>query len=95
MSAPPRLDGATVTILADGRSLRVRAGTSVASALLDAGVTAFRRSVTGEPRGPLCAMGTCYECRVSIDGVAHRRACLVPVAEGMHVMTAVAEDETP
>jgi sarcosine oxidase subunit alpha len=83
-----------VTILADGRSVRVRAGTSLASALLDAGVTAFRRSVTGEPRGPLCAMGTCYECRVSIDGVAHRRACLVPVAEGMQVTTAMAE-ETP
>ena len=95
MSAPPRAGDATVTILADGRSLRVRAGTSVASALLDAGVTAFRRSVTGEPRGPLCAMGTCYECRVSIDGVAHRRACLVLVAEGMHVTTAMATEETP
>jgi len=33
-------------------------------------------------------MGTCYECRVTIDGVAHRRACLVTVADGMHVTTA-------
>jgi sarcosine oxidase subunit alpha len=33
-------------------------------------------------------MGTCYECRVTIDGVAHRRACLVVVTEGMHVTTA-------
>jgi sarcosine oxidase subunit alpha len=40
-------------------------------------------------------MGTCYECRVTIDGVAQRRACLVPVAEGMHVATAAAEKETP
>jgi sarcosine oxidase subunit alpha len=32
-------------------------------------------------------MGVCYECRVSIDGVAHRRACLEPVAEGMEVVT--------
>jgi sarcosine oxidase subunit alpha len=38
-------------------------------------------------------MGTCYECRVTIDGVAHRRACLVVVTEGMHVTTAAAGRE--
>jgi sarcosine oxidase subunit alpha len=50
-------------------------------------VHAFRRSTTGEPRAPLCGMGICYECRVTLDGVAHRRACLVPVAAGMVVRT--------
>lgn len=77
-----------VTIHADGRPVRVPAGTSVAAALLDHGITSFRTSVSGEPRGPLCGMGTCYECRVTIDGVAHRRACLVPVADGMRITTA-------
>jgi sarcosine oxidase subunit alpha len=85
--------GAAVTIVADGRSVRVAAGTTVATALLNLGVSSFRRSVSGEPRGPLCGMGTCYECRVTIDGVAHRRACLVVVAEGMHVTTAAAGRE--
>jgi sarcosine oxidase subunit alpha len=33
-------------------------------------------------------MGVCYECRVTIDGVAHRRACLVTVLDGLHVVTA-------
>ena len=79
---------ALVTIIADGRSLRVPVGISVAAALTDSGVVAFRRSVGGEARGPLCGMGTCYECRVTIDGVAHRRSCLVPVAEGMRIATA-------
>ena len=69
------------------------AGVTVAAALLDLGIAAFRRSVSGEPRHPVCGMGTCYECRVTIDGVAHRRACLVVVAEGMHVTTAAAADE--
>lgn len=82
-----------VTISADGRSVRVPAGVTVAAALLDLGVSAFRRSVSGEPRAPLCGMGTCYECRVTIDGVAHRRACLVTVADGMHVVTAAGEKE--
>ena len=84
-----------VTISADGRSVRVPAGVTVAAALLDLGTFAFRRSVSGEPRAPLCGMGTCYECRVTIDGVAHRRACLVTVAEGMHVTTADGAGEAP
>jgi sarcosine oxidase subunit alpha len=77
-----------VHIVADGRRMPVAAGASVAAALLGAGVTAFRVAVDGTRRGPLCGMGVCHECRVTIDGVPHRRACLVPVAEGMHVRTA-------
>jgi D-hydroxyproline dehydrogenase subunit gamma len=78
---------ARVTIFADGRELHCTAGTSVAAALLDAGVFAFRRSVSGDARGPLCGMGVCYECRVIVDGVPLRRACLVPVSEGLRVST--------
>jgi D-hydroxyproline dehydrogenase subunit gamma len=78
---------ARVTIFADGREIRCAAGTSVAAALLDAGVLAFRRSVGGEARGPLCGMGICYECRVTVDGVPLRRACLVPVSNGLRVST--------
>ena len=89
---PPAAAG-VVTISADGRPVRVPAGVTVAAALLDLGVSAFRRSVSGDPRAPLCGMGTCYECRVTIDGLAHRRACLVIVAEGMHVMTAAGTGE--
>ncbi len=77
----------TVEILANGHRARVPAGITVAAALLDLGVTAFRRSVTGEPRGPVCGMGVCYECRVTIDGVPNRRACIVPVANGMVVIS--------
>ena len=92
---PPRApsSAAAVTILADGRSGRVPAGVTVAAALLELGVSAFRRSVSGEPRAPLCGMGTCYECRVTIDGVAHRRACLVTVADGMDVTTVAGEGD--
>ena len=77
----------TVEIIANGRPARVPAGSSVAAALLNLGVGAFRTSVRGEPRAPLCGMGICHECRATIDGVPHRRACLVPVADGMRVST--------
>ena len=93
MPPRPSSSAGAVTILADGRSVRVPAGVTVAAALLDLGISAFRRSVRGEPRAPLCGMGSCYECRVTIDGVAHRRACLVTVADGMRVMTAASTEQ--
>ena len=77
----------SVAFTIDGDAHRAREGTSVAAALLNAGVWSFRHSVNGGERGPLCGMGICHECRVTIDGVAHRRACLVAVAEGMVVRT--------
>ncbi|HVB30184.1 MAG TPA: 2Fe-2S iron-sulfur cluster-binding protein [Gemmatimonadaceae bacterium] len=76
-----------LTVTIDGRRVSVAAGASVAVALLDADVVRFRRSVRGEPRGPVCGMGICYECRVTIDGAAHQRACLVDCEEGMVIET--------
>lgn len=76
-----------VTIVVDGVTLDVPEGVSVAAALLSTGVRAFRRSVSGEPRAPLCGMGICHECHVAIDGVAHQRSCLVRVVHGMRVST--------
>ncbi|MDB4875839.1 MAG: hypothetical protein JWM41_2285 [Gemmatimonadetes bacterium] len=79
-----------INIIVDGRTLAVEENATVAVALLDAREYAFRTSVSGEARGPLCGMGVCYECRVTIDGVPHRRACLVVVAAGMRIETAAA-----
>ena len=79
---------ARVTIVVDGKSIEVEEGISVAAALMSNDVQSFRRSVRGEPRGPLCGMGICHECRVTIDGAAHRRACLVTVSSGLEIVTA-------
>ena len=95
MSEQAQRSPGAVSIVADGRTVSVPVGVTVAAALIDLGVASFRRSVSGEPRGPLCGMGTCYECRVTIDGVMHRRACLVPVAEGMRVDTASLAEAAP
>ena len=76
------------TIVVDGVPRRVASGTSLAAALLGLGVTAFRRDTDGRPRAPVCGMGTCYECRVAVDGRSGVRACLVTVREGMQVRTA-------
>ena len=76
-----------IEILVNGDPIEVPAEISLAAALLNAGEFAFRTSVGGAPRGPLCGMGTCFECRVIINGVAHQRACLQPVVHGMDVVT--------
>jgi predicted molibdopterin-dependent oxidoreductase YjgC len=76
-----------VTIVVDGVDIRAEAGSMLASAMLAAGVTAFRKSVSGEPRAPLCGMGVCQECRVRVNGMAHTRACMVPCEQGMEVTT--------
>jgi len=79
--------GDLVDLTVNGRPIRATQGVSVASALVDAGVTEFRTSPTGEPRAPVCGMGVCFECRVTIDGTLHQRACLVAVRPGMVVTT--------
>jgi len=71
----------------DGQQIEVAAGTTVAAALWNAGRVATRRSVTGAARGVLCAMGICFECRVSVDGVPARRACLEPCRPEMEIRT--------
>jgi len=71
----------------NGTLISVKEGTTVAAAVLISGVPSFRRSVTGEPRGPLCGMGICYECRVSIDGEPHARSCQIVCRSGMQVVT--------
>ena len=75
-----------VEITVNGRAVRVEQGSTVAAALLSLGESVFRVSESGEPRAPLCGMGTCYECRVTIDDVEQRRACLVRVSPGMRVL---------
>jgi predicted molibdopterin-dependent oxidoreductase YjgC len=76
-----------INITIDGDDLEVEDGTTVAAAILGAGHALLRRSVTGEARGPLCGMGICFECRVTIDGVAHQRSCNLIASDGMHITT--------
>ena len=76
-----------VTVKVNEVSISVPAGSTVAAAVLQAGVNAFRRSVTGEARGPLCGMGICFECRVKVNGEAHVRSCQTLCENGMDVRT--------
>jgi D-hydroxyproline dehydrogenase subunit gamma len=76
----------SIALTVDGAVVRVAPGTTVAAAALMAG-TQTRASVDGEPRGPLCGMGICFECRVTIDGIPHQRSCQILCTPGMQVTT--------
>jgi D-hydroxyproline dehydrogenase subunit gamma len=75
-----------VTVMVNRVPVVVPSGTTVAVAMVLAG-QACRTSVTGEPRGPLCGMGICFECRVTIDGKLHCRSCQMLCQQGMELDT--------
>jgi D-hydroxyproline dehydrogenase subunit gamma len=77
----------TVVLSVNGVSVEMPAGSMVSAAILKTGTQIFRLSVTGEPRGPLCGMGICFECRVVIDGEPHCRSCQTVCKDGMDVRT--------
>lgn len=92
-----------ISLSVDGQTVTVPAGATVAAAIAHcagtaphaeqaSGAVVTRRSVSGMLRGPLCGMGVCHECRVTIDGRAHQLACQTPCAPGMQVRTALVED---
>lgn len=78
--------GAAIALTVNGATVHVLPGTSVAAAVAMAGGTA-RNSVSGEPRAPLCGMGICFECRVTINERPHQRSCQIVCAPGMEVRT--------
>jgi len=78
--------GEKVTLLVNGKAVTAHRGETVAAALLAAGCRVLRKSKTGaEFRGFFCGMGVCYDCLVTINGLADQRACMRLVEDGMEV----------
>ncbi len=79
-----------VTIYFDGKPLEALEGEPIASALMSAGVVAFRKTAKRhEPRGIFCAIGRCTDCMMTVDGVPNTRTCVTEVKEGMQVKTQI------
>lgn len=81
-----------VVVQIDGTSFEGREGDSIATVLLLAGKVGCRRSiVSGEPRGPYCMMGVCFECLVRVDGIDGLQACMIPIRPEMRIETSIAQ----
>jgi D-hydroxyproline dehydrogenase subunit gamma len=74
----------TLTVRVNGTHVSVPVGSTVAVAVL-LSTGACRTSVSGQPRAPLCGMGTCFECRVEINGRPHLRSCQVMCEAHMEI----------
>ncbi len=80
--------GPKITLQVDGVPCVAYEGETVHAALLAAGIRALRiAGKTGESRGIFCGMGICYECRVTINGVPDKQACMTIATDGMQIET--------
>ncbi len=85
---PELTRGPALTVTVNGTAVEAYDGETIAAVLLAAGLWQLRRTRRrGEPRGPYCGMGVCFECLVTVDGTAAVRACLTPVTDGMRIET--------
>ncbi|MDC3425447.1 (2Fe-2S)-binding protein [Aquibacillus sp. 3ASR75-11] len=68
----------------NGKIYTAREGDTIASALLLNGIRTLRvHEETASPRGIYCNIGHCFECRVTVNETAEKRACLTPLEDGM------------
>ncbi len=75
-----------ITLRFDGRPVAAFVGDSVGAALTRAGVRFWRTTRhKARPRGLFCGIGVCYDCLLTVDGLANQRACLLPAADGMEL----------
>jgi len=74
-----------VKLTFDGRRVLARKGETIAAALTANGISAFRTTRAGSPRGVFCGRGVCQDCLVSVDGLPNRRACVTTVDGPMEV----------
>jgi hypothetical protein len=77
--------GEPFTISFEGEPVTAWSGESVGAALIAGGHLVLRYAEDGSPRGLLCGVGTCWECRCVVNGRPNTRACMVEASPGMAV----------
>ncbi|MCA2010802.1 (2Fe-2S)-binding protein [Cereibacter sphaeroides] len=76
-----------VPISLDGAPMLAFPGETVAALLLRSMPADAYRCADPllEARAPLCLMGVCFDCLVTIDGQDNQQACLIAVQPGMQI----------
>lgn len=70
----------------DGKTYSGLEGEPIAAALLANDIRTLRvHEESGNPRGIYCNIGHCYECRVTVNGIQGKRACLTPLTDQAEV----------
>jgi sarcosine oxidase subunit alpha len=80
--------GKKINVLINGTQVDAYEGELVSTVLQAEGIYVFNhKHKTGKPSGIYCAMGVCYECLVTVDGVVNIRACQTFVKDQMEIQT--------
>ncbi|MEO7851629.1 MAG: FAD-dependent oxidoreductase [Rubrivivax sp.] len=88
-TARSRPTDASVAIVFDGQQLRGLQGETLSATLHANGISTFRATRSGQPRGLYCGMGACFDCVVTVDGRQGVRACLEKVRDGQVIRSDV------
>jgi len=81
-----------IEITVDGEAVTGLAGQTVAGVLLAAGRLSWRTTRSGAPRGVFCGIGACFDCLLTVNGVADVRACRRRAADGDRIRTQSREE---
>ena len=80
--------GALVKFTFDGKEVEGYEGEPIAAALKAAGLMVHRYTTKEHKAlGIFCAIGSCTDCVMVVDGKPNVRTCMTPLAEGMKVQT--------
>ncbi len=75
--------GQPFQISVNGDPVKAYPGETIAAVLLAQGWQMFRHTaLSGEPRGPFCGMGLCFDCLVTVNGEPNVRACVTYAQPG-------------
>ncbi len=75
-----------VKLLVNGKEVPAYRGETLLAALIAAGYKKLKTSpLYHEPRGPLCGMGTCFECIVTVNGIPNTQSCMTEVENNMEI----------
>ena len=81
--------GQPFIVMVDGITASAYPGETLATVLIAAGFRRFRRTLlSGEPRGPFCGMGICFDCLLTVNGRPNVRACLTLAQPGDEIRRA-------
>ncbi|WP_086851288.1 (2Fe-2S)-binding protein [Amycolatopsis kentuckyensis] len=87
------MSGRPIAITVDGETVTGLAGQTVAGVLLAAGRLSWRTTRSGAPRGVFCGIGACFDCVLTVNGVADVRACRRRAADGDEIRTQTREED--
>ncbi|MBR9786318.1 MAG: (2Fe-2S)-binding protein [Vibrionaceae bacterium] len=76
----------TIRFFWEGKEYSACEGDTIAVALLAADVNHTRETPQScSPRAPFCMMGSCFECRVVVNGEQNIQACMNLIEDGMMI----------